>query len=89
MLVFGTGTPSISHENLMAPANMQLVVNHIGAGCVGRNEFEAVRPEAPGVSLNILTRQCCRAVENPASTSCAIGDFHTLMYRGQFHRKVK
>src|SRR5882672_9346798 len=39
--------------NLVATADVKLVVNHIGAGCVGSNEFEAVRPGSARRGLNV------------------------------------
>src|SRR5882724_6725628 len=76
--------------NLVAAANVQLVVNHVGPGCVGCNEFEAVRSGSAWGGLNVLTRECCRrGGESCVNRLRGITDLHTLMYRSQFHRKVK
>src|SRR5712664_374651 len=74
--------------HLMTAANVQLVVNHIGARRVGGNEFKAVRSGSARRSLDILTRQCCRRRgESCVNRLRGITDLHTLMYRSQFHRK--
>src|SRR6266403_1587553 len=76
--------------HLVAAADVQLIVNHISAGRVSRNKFEAVRPGSARRGLNILTRQRCRRRgESCVNRLRRIGDLHTLMHWRQFHQKVK